>query len=109
MSSSLSVLESIYHWYRAEQLAYRGADARFRTLCAKASRSWVLIAKTARIATHLYGSLALTGKGHGTDRALILGLEGETPEGCRCGCTCRRSSDRIRQEGNLRIAQEVRR
>ncbi len=29
----------------------------------------------------LYGSLALTGKGHGTDLAVILGLEGETPEG----------------------------
>src|SRR4030095_5603752 len=27
-----------------------------------------------------YGSLALTGKGHGTDRAILLGLEGETPE-----------------------------
>ncbi len=30
---------------------------------------------------HLYGSLALTGVGHGTDRAVLLGLEGETPEG----------------------------
>lgn len=28
----------------------------------------------------LYGSLALTGKGHGTDRAVILGLSGEDPE-----------------------------
>jgi L-serine dehydratase len=30
----------------------------------------------------LYGSLALTGKGHSTDLAIILGLLGETPEGC---------------------------
>lgn len=29
----------------------------------------------------LYGSLALTGKGHATDLAVLLGLEGETPEG----------------------------
>ncbi len=29
----------------------------------------------------LYGSLALTGKGHGTDKAVILGLQGDTPEG----------------------------
>ncbi len=29
----------------------------------------------------LYGSLALTGKGHGTDKAIMLGLEGATPEG----------------------------
>ena len=28
----------------------------------------------------LYGSLGATGKGHGTDRAIVLGLEGETPE-----------------------------
>lgn len=29
----------------------------------------------------LYGSLAMTGEGHATDMALLLGLEGETPEG----------------------------
>ncbi len=28
----------------------------------------------------LYGSLAMTGIGHGTDKAILLGLEGETPE-----------------------------
>jgi L-serine dehydratase len=39
-----------------------------------------LLRKTARVEAHLYGSLALTGKGHGTDRAVLLGLEGETPE-----------------------------
>jgi len=33
-----------------------------------------------RIATDLYGSLALTGRGHGTDRAIILGLLGEKPD-----------------------------
>ena len=33
-----------------------------------------------RITTDLYGSLALTGKGHGTDRAIILGLLGERPD-----------------------------
>lgn len=33
-----------------------------------------------RVKVDLYGSLALTGKGHGTDLAIILGLEGETPE-----------------------------
>jgi L-serine dehydratase len=29
----------------------------------------------------LYGSLAMTGKGHATDLAVLLGLEGETPDG----------------------------
>jgi L-serine dehydratase len=32
------------------------------------------------IRVDLYGSLALTGKGHGTDRAVLLGLAGERPE-----------------------------
>jgi L-serine dehydratase len=40
-----------------------------------------LLERTARVVAHLYGSLALTGKGHGTDKAVLLGLEGETPEG----------------------------
>lgn len=33
-----------------------------------------------RIAIDLYGSLALTGRGHGTDRAILLGLMGEAPD-----------------------------
>ncbi|MGO9404250.1 MAG: L-serine ammonia-lyase [Terriglobales bacterium] len=32
------------------------------------------------VRVELYGSLALTGKGHGTDRAIILGLMGEQPD-----------------------------
>jgi L-serine dehydratase len=36
---------------------------------------------TARVRAELYGSLALTGKGHATDRAILLGLAGETPAG----------------------------
>ncbi|MDP1608041.1 MAG: L-serine ammonia-lyase [Chlamydiales bacterium] len=34
----------------------------------------------ASIKVELYGSLAMTGKGHATDIAILLGLEGETPE-----------------------------
>ncbi|MEA2600214.1 MAG: L-serine dehydratase [Acidobacteriota bacterium] len=33
-----------------------------------------------RVRVELYGSLALTGRGHGTDRAVLMGLEGESPE-----------------------------
>ncbi len=33
------------------------------------------------IEVDLYGSLALTGVGHGTDKAIVLGLMGETPQG----------------------------
>ena len=33
-----------------------------------------------RVQSELFGSLALTGLGHGTDRAVLLGLSGEKPE-----------------------------
>lgn len=36
--------------------------------------------RVARLTCDLYGSLAATGKGHGTDRALQLGFLGEEPE-----------------------------
>jgi len=39
-----------------------------------------LLAQTEEIAVRLYGSLALTGAGHGTDRAILAGLEGAEPE-----------------------------
>ena len=38
-----------------------------------------------RVAVELFGSLGHTGKGHGSDRAIILGLEGETPESVNPG------------------------
>ncbi|MDE2485906.1 MAG: L-serine ammonia-lyase [Alphaproteobacteria bacterium] len=38
-----------------------------------------LLARTVRVETALYASLALTGRGHGTDRAVILGLAGFEP------------------------------
>src|ERR1700741_17228 len=38
------------------------------------------LAATQQIAVRLYGSLALTGLGHGTDRAVLAGLEGAEPE-----------------------------
>jgi len=38
------------------------------------------LAAVSRIQIELYGSLGLTGRGHGTDRAVILGLLGEEPD-----------------------------
>jgi len=40
-----------------------------------------LIPITAEVFCELFGSLGATGKGHGSDKAILLGLEGETPEG----------------------------
>ena len=38
-----------------------------------------LLDRVARVQVDLYGSLALTGLGHGTDRAILLGLAGNEP------------------------------
>ena len=40
-----------------------------------------LTSRAASLQVDLYGSLALTGHGHGTGRAILLGLSGQTPEG----------------------------
>jgi L-serine dehydratase len=37
--------------------------------------------RLARLKVELFGSLGATGKGHGSDKAVLLGLMGETPEG----------------------------
>eukprot|EP01127_Copromyxa_protea_P011072 TRINITY_DN275_c0_g1_i1.p1 TRINITY_DN275_c0_g1~~TRINITY_DN275_c0_g1_i1.p1 ORF type:complete len:474 (-),score=86.90 TRINITY_DN275_c0_g1_i1:57-1478(-) len=39
-----------------------------------------LFEKTARVKTELFGSLALTGEGHGTPKAILMGLEGNLPD-----------------------------
>ncbi|MGO9931532.1 MAG: L-serine ammonia-lyase [Steroidobacteraceae bacterium] len=39
-----------------------------------------LLARTSQVSAQLYGSLALTGRGHCTDRAILLGLEGMSPD-----------------------------
>jgi L-serine dehydratase len=39
-----------------------------------------LLPGVATIKAELYGSLAATGKGHGSDKAIMLGLEGDAPE-----------------------------
>ncbi len=36
--------------------------------------------RTARLRVDLFGSLGHTGRGHGTDRAVLLGLEGQLPD-----------------------------
>jgi L-serine dehydratase len=51
------------------------AAARFVAMLAERGA----LARTARVETTLYGSLALTGRGHATDTAVILGLAGFLP------------------------------
>ncbi|VTM89405.1 L-serine dehydratase tdcG [Raoultella ornithinolytica] len=40
------------------------------------------IAHITRIVVDLYGSLSLTGKGHATDVAIVMGLAGNSPQKC---------------------------
>lgn len=56
----------------------------------------------ASIQVELFGSLAMTGKGHATDIAILLGLEGETPEGVdpESIASC---IERIRREKTVRL------
>ena len=58
--------------------------------------------RTRQIVAELYGSLALTGKGHGTDRAVLLGLEGEAPDEIDTDSIEPRLQ-RIRETGKLRL------
>jgi L-serine dehydratase len=39
-----------------------------------------MVDRVARLQAELYGSLGLTGRGHGTDKAIMLGFSGERPE-----------------------------
>ncbi|TYK52936.1 L-serine ammonia-lyase [Actinomadura decatromicini] len=61
-----------------------------------------LLEKTASVKTILYGSLGLTGKGHGSDKAVILGLEGDKPELVDVDGVDERI-ERVRTLGELRL------
>ncbi|HSG10653.1 MAG TPA: L-serine ammonia-lyase [Gammaproteobacteria bacterium] len=61
--------------------------------------------RTARLQVNLYGSLGATGKGHGTDKAVILGLEGDDPETIVTGSIPARLA-RVSDSGNLLLAGE---
>jgi L-serine dehydratase len=58
--------------------------------------------RVARVRVELYGSLAHTGRGHGTDKAVMLGLEGEWPDRIDPDTIDARLA-RIRAEGTVRL------
>jgi L-serine dehydratase len=62
-----------------------------------------LLGRTAQVGVQLYGSLALTGKGHCTDRAVLLGLQGGDPATLDPD-TVEPTLQRIRSTGRLRLA-----
>jgi L-serine dehydratase len=61
--------------------------------------------RVTRIGIELFGSLALTGKGHGTDRAILAGLEGAEPETVDPE-RLRTRVDEIRVAKRIRLADE---
>ena len=64
-----------------------------------------LLESVARVETGLFGSLGATGRGHGSDRAVLLGLEGADPETVDIDHAYGRV-EAIREEGRLRLAGE---
>ncbi|MFJ2981485.1 MULTISPECIES: L-serine ammonia-lyase [unclassified Pseudomonas] len=64
-----------------------------------------LLASTASVKAELYGSLGATGKGHGSDKAVLLGLEGEHPDTVDTESIPARLQA-IRSSGHLRLLGE---
>ena len=60
------------------------------------------LTRAGTVKVELYGSLALTGQGHGTDRAILLGLSGETPDQID-PATIAAKLDRMRERRSLRL------
>src|ERR1700722_17217480 len=63
------------------------------------------LSAVSRVRVDLYGSLAHTGRGHGTDRAVILGLCGEEPHIVN-PITAEVALRKIRQAGTLDFLSE---
>ncbi len=61
-----------------------------------------LLAQTIAVRAQLFGSLGATGRGHGSDKAVILGLLGETPEGVVVEAIPALVAA-VRQSGHLRL------
>ncbi|HFL2882457.1 TPA: L-serine ammonia-lyase [Pseudomonas aeruginosa] len=77
------------------------AAARF----AEGLRREGVLEATASVKVELYGSLGATGKGHGSDKAVLLGLEGEQPDTVDTAAIPARL-DAIRSSGELRLLGE---
>ncbi|RWU22956.1 L-serine ammonia-lyase [Pseudomonas alkylphenolica] len=77
------------------------AAARF----AEGLRDQGLLPQVESVRAELYGSLGATGKGHGSDKAVLLGLEGEHPDTVETSMVADRLG-MIRQRGRLSLLGE---
>lgn len=71
----------------------------------KALKDQQCFSKTERVVIELYGSLAMTGLGHGTDLAILSGLEGNSPETVDSNAVLN-IRDRVRREKSLNLDDE---
>src|SRR3712207_5707457 len=78
-----------------------------RAACTFASRlrDEGLLARVAGVRCELFGSLGATGHGHGSVKAVVLGLEGEQPD-LVDPVAAEPRVQAVRQEGKLRLAGE---
>ncbi len=72
---------------------------------AEALREAGALARVEQVRVELFGSLGATGKGHGSDVAVMLGLEGERPEEVDTDAVPARV-EAITREGSLRLLGE---
>ncbi|MGW2693970.1 L-serine ammonia-lyase [Streptomyces sp. NPDC001296] len=68
-------------------------------------RNEALLESVASVRTELYGSLGATGHGHGTPKAVLLGLEGASPRTVDVEGADQRVED-IKESGRLRLLDE---
>ncbi|MCY3565626.1 MAG: L-serine ammonia-lyase, partial [Gammaproteobacteria bacterium] len=61
-----------------------------------------VLQEVVRVKAEMYGSLGATGRGHGTPKAVMLGLEGESPEGVDVEAVAGRV-EAIRSQRSLRL------
>jgi L-serine dehydratase len=76
---------------------------RAANLFVAALREGGLLDSARRVCCSLYGSLGATGKGHGSDKAVMLGLQGEEPDRVDPDCIAGRLQQ-IREERTLQLA-----
>ena len=72
---------------------------------ARRLRNEELLDSVASVRTELYGSLGATGHGHGTPKAVLLGLEGESPRTVDVEGADERV-EQIRESGRIRLLGE---
>ena len=79
MMSALSVFE-LFKVGIGPSSSHTVGPMRAAKMFAHSLKDGGFFANTANVRAELYGSLGATGKGHGSDKAVLMGLEGESPD-----------------------------